>query len=128
MENNDHVPEVEHKITLKDTEKMIGTLKTKADDKPKVPGKKRGPKPKTKALIRYCKTCGVAGHRADGCPKRFYEKTPLSTLEVTQEIKEEIAEMLMEGKGSREIAVYYGVSIEEANKAIATSKGFKLPQ
>lgn len=46
---------------------------------------------------------------------------------VTEEIKEEINEMLLEGKSSMDVAKYYGISPRIANKAIATAKGIVLP-
>lgn len=84
--------------------------------------------------VRCCKKCGRPGHRADGCQNTeagvFNTKgTPdTDTFEINEDVISEINDMLTEGKGSREIAEYYGIDIKKANKAIAKAKGIELPE
>lgn len=81
-----------------------------------------------------CSVCGTAGHNAKTCSKNkpanygFGKKDAEPLFKVTSEVKEEIDGMLKEGKGSREIADFYGIEVKTANQAIAEAKGIKLPR
>lgn len=82
--------------------------------------------------IRACKACGKGGHNRKTCPgdQRVKKVEQEKDIEVDfdDDMKDEINEMLLEGKGSREIADFYGLSVKDANYVIARAKGIMLPR
>lgn len=78
-----------------------------------------------------CGKCGGSGHNKKTCPgggEAEEKETEESEddIEITEDIENTVHQMLLDGKGSQDIADELDVTLTRANKIIASVKGIKL--
>lgn len=103
-------------------------------------------KPSRKKNKSYsCSSCGLVGHTARTCPAKVsntpkeyagsdfngkpkgFDSDTDAAFEIDEAVIMEVNEMLLDGKGTREIAQHYNISVKTANRAVAKAKGIELP-
>ncbi len=85
-----------------------------------------------------CSVCGKPGHRATTCSKNKPSLPELHTFrqevantddqfEITDDVIDQVKDMLEMDQGTREIAEHFSISIKVANQCVARAKGINLP-